>query len=202
MECANEDVSFAEDFLFSHFPSLLHVRLTLTDCTSALKYAVTNCHQSKYLCFENDFVNDISLPLSMGCHLQQLCMQLQSTNLSTSFVDVLSAHGELERVVLLVKSITTNAITTLIRNSPNLVLLYIVTKQPLCGEDGVRLKQKDYIGAMSKTFIHHKLFTTGSFDLMFNASEVDKDEILGRLNTDLSSLWLSYMYTSRHSDNM
>ena len=61
MECADEDASFAEDFLFSHFPSLLHVRLTLTDCNSALKYAVTKCHQLKYLFFENDFVNDISL---------------------------------------------------------------------------------------------------------------------------------------------
>ena len=191
MECADEDASFAEDFLFSHFPSLLHVRLTLTDCTSALKYAVTSRHQLKYLCFENDFVNDVSLPLSMSCRLQQLCLQLQSTDLSCSFVDVLSAHGELERVVLLVKSVTTNAITTLIRNSPNLVLLYIVTKQPLCDEDGVRLKQKDYIDAMSKTFIRHKLFTTGSFDLLFNVPEVDKDEILGRLNTDLSSLWPS-----------
>ena len=103
---------------------------------------------------------------------------MQSTDLSCSFVDALSAHGELEHVVLLVKSVTTNAVTTLIRNSPNLVLLYIVTKQPACNEDHVRLKQKDYIDAMSKTVIRHKLFTTGSFDLMFNVLEVDKDEII------------------------
>ena len=191
MECANEDASFAKDFLFSHLPSLVHLRLTLTDCISALKYAVTNCHRLKYLCFENDFINDVSLPISMSCPLQQFCIQLQSTDVSTPFVDMLSAHGELERVVLLVKSVTTNAITTLIRNSPNLMLLYIVVKQPLCDEDGVKVKRKDYIDVMSKTFIHHKLFTTGSFVLMFNVTEVDKDEILGRLTTDLSSLWFA-----------
>ena len=68
---------------------------------------------------------------------------------------------------------------------------YIVVKQPLCDEDGVKVKRKDYIDAMSKTFVHHKLFTTGSFVLMFNVTEVDKDEILGRLTTDLSSLWFA-----------
>ena len=49
---------------------------------------------------------------------------------------MLSAHGELEQIALFVKSITTSAI---ISSSPNLMLLYIVTREPLCDENGVSL---------------------------------------------------------------
>ena len=33
----------SKDFLFSHFPSLVHVRLRRTRCTGSL-YTITNCH--------------------------------------------------------------------------------------------------------------------------------------------------------------
>ena len=191
IECAQEDASCAEDFLFSHFPSLLYARLTLTDCITALNYTIANCHRLQYLCFENDFTNDMPLPLPKSCHLQQVCIQAWSTDLSSPFTNDLSVHGELECVVLFVNSITISAITTLINNSPNLVLLYTVTKQPLCDEDGNRLKQKDYVGAVSKAFSCHKLFTAGSCILLRDTGKVCRDEVLGRFNTDLSSLWPS-----------
>ena len=78
---------------------------------------------------------------------------------------MLSAHGELEQITLYVKSITTSAITTLIINSPNLMLLYIVTIKPLCDENGVREDCNKYKDTVSKTFSYHKLLTTGDFIL-------------------------------------
>ena len=81
-----------------------------------------------------------TLPLSSSCNVQQLCIKSWHViNLSAPSVHVLSAHGELEQVALFVKSITTSAITTLISSSPNLMLLYIVTREPLCDENGVSL---------------------------------------------------------------
>ena len=191
IECAQEVTSCVEDFLFSHFPSLAYVRLSVTDCIAAFKYTITNCHRLKYLFHENDFINDMSLTSSGNCHLQQLCMQSLSVDFTAPLVDMLSAHGELEHVLLFLHSITTSAITALINNSPNLVLLYVVTKHPLHDEGGARLKQKDYMAAMSRKFSHHKLFTTGDFILSQDTREDYRDEILGRFNTDLSSFWPS-----------
>lgn len=54
---------------------------------------------------------------------------------------MLSAHGELERVVLFVNSITTSAIKTLINNSPNLVLLHVETTDV----DGALHRQIDFM---------------------------------------------------------
>ena len=51
---------------------------------------------------------------------------------------------------------------------PNLILLYIVTIEPLCDENGVSLDQEDcrkYKDTVSKTFSYHKLLTTGDFVL-------------------------------------
>ena len=78
---------------------------------------------------------------------------------------MLSAHGGLEKVALFVKSITTSGINTLINNSPKLILLYIVTREPLCDDNGVSVDQEDYKDAVSKRFSDRKLLTTGDFIL-------------------------------------
>ena len=169
-ECQN--VPSVNDLLFSHFPSLVYVRLSQARCTTALKYTITNCHRLKYLYYETNVCSDseahVTLPSSSSCYyLQQLCIK-SFINLSTPSVHVLSAHGELEQVALYVKLITTSAITTLISNSPNLMLLYIVTSEPLCDENGVSLDWEDrnkYNDTVSKTFSYHKLLTTGDFIL-------------------------------------
>ena len=128
------------DLLFCHFPSLVYVRLSQPWCTTALKYIITNCHRLKYLYYERNLRSKehVTLPSSSSCHLQQLFIySFLNVDLSTPSVHVLSAHGELEQVTLFVKSITTSAITTLISNSPNLMLLYIVTVEPHCKKCGV-----------------------------------------------------------------
>ena len=161
-----QNVHSVNDLFFSHFPSLVYVRLLFqARCITAFKYIITNCHQLKYLYYERDSEAHVTLPSSSSCHLQQLFISSFNINLSTPSVHVLSAHGELEQVALYVNSITTSAITTLISSSPNLMLLYIVTIEPLCDENGVREDCNKYKDTVSKTFSYHKLLTTGDFIL-------------------------------------
>ena len=162
-EC--ENVLNVNDLLFSHFPSLVYVRLSHVQCI-AFDYAITNCCWLKYLYYGTDHSTSeahVTLPSSNNCHLQQLCVKSFAINLSAPSVQVFSAHGELEKVALLVKSITTSAITTLISNSPSLILLYIVTMQPLCDDNGVSVDWEYYKHTISKRFSDHKILTTGKF---------------------------------------
>ena len=165
-ECLN-----VNDLLLDHFPSLVHVRISLglaqTECT---KYAITNCHQLKYLYFDEDYYRrrvctlDLDL-LSSTSYLQQIFVRLY-VNLSAPSTHVLSAHGGLEKIILFVRSITTSAITTLISNSPNLMLLYIFTEpNSVRDENDASVNPKDYKDRLSKRFPRHKLLTTG--DLIF-----------------------------------
>ena len=157
LEVTHEYSVGPQDLLFSHFPSLVYVRLEVTMCNGSLEYTITNCHQLKYLYYYNSTlsIRQISLPLSSSCHLQQLYMR--NIGLSAASVHVLSAHGGLEQVILYDVRITTSAITTLISNSPNLILLHIILV------DYTSLNMEDYKNTISETFSNHKLFTVGDF---------------------------------------
>ena len=127
----------------------MYVRLYVQYIISAFEYAITNCHQLKYLYYDSGAC--VTLPSSSNCHLQQLCVESYAIKLSVPSVQVLSAHGGLEKVALFVKSITTSAITTLISNSPYLILLYIVTGEPLC--DGAIVVPEDYKDTVQRNFL-------------------------------------------------
>ena len=169
-----------KDFLLSHFPSLVYVRLE-TKCIGLLEYTITNCHQLKYLYYDNWItLHHISLS-SNSCHLQQLHMN--NIDLSATSVHALSAHGGLEQVILYDVRITTSAITTLISNSPNLILLDILQLV-----DDINLKDRK--DTMSKTFSNHKLFTVGDFFIHENHcyEYIHHYEYI-HYNTNLNSLW-------------
>ena len=176
-----------DDLLFSYFPSLVYVKLSLTKHLTAFNYTITNCHQLKYLCYENNSPNEV---LSSRGHLLEVCIKFHFASLSASSVVVLSAHGKLERVDLHVKSITFNAITTLINNSPNLFLLHISSIEPLCDEGGTRLKWEDCVSVVSKTFSYHKLFAAGDFIVKPDVCIQYKDlKMLVHFSDDINSFW-------------
>ena len=152
-----------KNILFSHFPGLVNVRLR-TRCIGSLEYTITNCHRLKYLYYDNQnlyydnqnhSLHQISLPSSSSCHLQQL--YISNIDLSSASVHVLSAHGELEQVILYDVWITTSVITTLISNSPNLILLDIILAY------NNSLNMEDCKNTISEKFSNHKLFTVGDF---------------------------------------
>ena len=82
---------------------------------------------------------------------------MRNIDLSAASVHVLSANGGLEQVMLYRVRITTSTITTLISNSPNLILLHIILA------DYTSLNMEDYKNTISETFSNHKLFTVGDF---------------------------------------
>ena len=90
---------------------------------------------------------------------------------------------------MFVKSITTSAITTLISNSPSLILLYIVTRESLCDDNGARVDQEDYKDAVSKRFSNHKLLTTGDFILTESYYWHYLSKMLAHFVTNFNSFW-------------
>ena len=187
-----EGIRNIEDLLFSHFPSLVYVRLVHVQCTTALQYTITNCHRLKYLSYRTNRHSEVNITLtsSSSCQLHQLCLESsRQVDLSAPSVGMLSAHGKLEQVVLFVRSIATDAITTLIKNSPNLILLYVVTTEPLCDEKGISLHREHYVDTVSKEFSYHKLVTTGNFIVEDEHSLIRKGDLTSHFNTNFTSLW-------------
>ena len=187
-ECTN-----ITDFLFSHFPTLTYCKMYRFRY-SALTYAITNCHKLKYL-QEKDARKGSPLPSSINCYLQQLCISSLSFDLTDKLVKVLSAHGQLECVILYVKSISITGITTLINNSPKLTILRILMKKPLFNEnykyDPLRGDPPfTYTDAIKQMFSYHKLFATGSFSVRVIAAKIFEGMLAADLiDTNLKSLW-------------
>ena len=180
--------------LLAHFPSLEYCRISSPNIEqSDLAHDVlTLCKKLKY--FYCSCSESVRLSLSSACNnsLQQLCISSKNTDLDDSFMDTVSAHGGLIHVALFVNSLTTNGITTLIRNSPNLLTF------GLCEQ---KQHKESYLESLStslcKKFAKRKLFTVGLFGIIqkmedkhgiFNDEEYIKyDDWLQ--STDLVGLW-------------
>ena len=158
-----------KDFLFSHFPSLTHCRMS-NFVYSGFKYAITNCHKLKYLYETNAFeeLDEKLSPFTCICHLQQLYIDAAYFNVTDELSCALSAHGGLECVILHVNSITIDSIIILIKYSPNLVLLKVASEQILFDEN-CKQEHLDYTDYIMKKFSYHKLFAIGSFTVCSTA---------------------------------
>ena len=188
------------DFFFSYFPSLTYCRMYRFRY-SALTYAITNCHKLKYL-YEKDACKESLLPLSNNCNLKQLCIYSLFLNLTDELVEVLSANGQLERVVLYVKSVTVNGLTILINNSPKLTLLYVSMIEPLFDDiDSYTLRvlrarppkiDQQHTDRVKNMFPHRELFTVGNFSVrVIGGITVWGKLDIDLVDTDLNSLWSS-----------
>ena len=193
MDCSN-----SVDFLFSHFPLLTYCRMVFFE-HSALMYTITNCGKLKYLYEEHPSKcdRDLFTVLPSGCYLRQVYINSLSFNVTDKLISMISTNGELECVILHIHSITVSGLTSLINNSPNLILLHVSIKQPLFdkyherpynGRGGCLCKDQ-----VQKMFSYRKLFSVGSFDVMCldahkSIRSVRDTELF---NTDLNSLWPS-----------
>ena len=96
-------------------------------------------------------------------------------------MDTVSAHGGLIHVAFFVYSVTSEGITTLIKNSPNL-LTFVLDEQKRYNGNYFELST-----SLCKRFADRKLFTSGLFGLMKRElGSYDNDWLQ---NTDLLSLW-------------
>ena len=184
------------DFFFSYFPSLTYCRMYCFQY-SALTYAINNCHKLKYL-YEKSVCKEILLPLSNNCYLEQLCIYSLFLNLTDELVEVLSANGQLKRVVLYVESITVNGLTTLINNSPKLNLLRISMMEPLFDvrhpHASPSKTDQQYTDRVKNMFPYRELFAVDNFSVRVITGAARA--VWGKLDidlvdTDLNSLWPS-----------
>ena len=88
---------------------------------------------------------------------------------------------------MFVKSITISAITTLISNSPNLILLCIVTRELLYDDNGAIVVPEDYKDTVSNKFSNRKLLTTGDFILRVTYRWGYNSEMLAHFDTNFNS---------------
>ena len=188
-ECADWALS---DLLLSSFPSLTYCKLSY-DNPNILQNTITTCKSLKYFCYDNRATVSL-VPLSSICQLQQLCIESRFTEISDSFMDMISSHGGLEHMILSVRSVTISGIYTLINNSPNLISFCAFINQPLCNDHGRKVQSKDFKAKVKKKFCHHKLFSVGTFRVAVGNQFFCQYDMLTELNTDLNSLWSEVIY--------
>ena len=93
----------------------------------------------------------------------------------------ISAHSGLVHVVMIIHSLTAEGITSLVRNSPNLITLYLSAKTIH------RLNVENFNATLKKTFCKRRLFTAGHY-ILCNTYDNFKFK-LWEQGTDLLPLW-------------
>ena len=188
--------------LLSYFPSLEYCRLYRYKHSNCVQDILTTC--KKLRCFYFNYSHYCikctpQPPLVSACNnnLQQLCILSIHTDLHDTFMDTVSAHGGLIHVALHVHSVSSKGITTLIKNSPNLLSFRLHEHK-----EHTKNYCSSLSASLSKQFANRKLFTSGLFSIIqrvheyviysdessdFDGTYVDYDQWLQ--NTDLLSLW-------------
>ena len=173
LELVNENHSCK---LLSHFPSLRYCKFINIGQSISMQDILTTCKglQYFYFCYGGNLVK--LPPLSVQTNLQQLCVLSETIHLDDSFMKMVSAHGGLVHVVFTVGSVTSQGVSTLINNSPNL-LSFILCETTL---------NKSLNASLRKKFSHRKLFTSGVF---VHVKDYGDPECMWLGHTDLLTLW-------------
>ena len=171
--------------VLSNFPSLEYCRFNdsqMQQSTCAQDILIT-CKRLR--CFYYSCSTMLSASPVHNSTLQQLCISSGGTVLDDHFMETVSAHGGLVHVALFVYSVSINGITSLIKNSPNL-LTFTLHEQNQYEENHMGLLS----ALLGRKFADRKLFTSGLLYLMPQAEDFEHDEYDEWLqNTDLVSLW-------------
>ena len=173
-----------------HFPSLEHLKLIdrQNSYSICIQEVLTACNALRYFyCSTNE---PLQLSLSAHNNLEQLYISSRDTDLNDKFMDTVSAHGGLIHVFFLVHSMTVKGITTLINNSPNLLIVMF----GLCEQTRYKENNFDTLSAsLRKKFAHRKLFTLGKC-LIQQVYEGLMERTDNLLNTNLLTLWPSEQF--------
>jgi len=162
--------------LLAHFPSLEYCRLNDSQLSTSAQDILATCKKLKYFyCCCSVQLSQ----LSVQNNLQQFYISSRKTDIDDNFMDMVSTHGGLIHVVLVVNSVTRKGITALIKNSPNLLSFRL--------DEGTKYNENNFKSlstSLRKKFADRQLFTSGLFGLV---SLVDGHGWLQ--NTDLLSIW-------------
>ena len=113
----------------SYFPSLNYCYIGYlcqisTVSPTIVQDVINNCTELKVfsLCY---CTSNLSLNLAHSHNLQQLYIYQPYTDVSDDFLTSVSAHGGLVHVIITVHTFKVDGITSLVRNSPQLITLYL-----------------------------------------------------------------------------
>ena len=171
-ECGKSDSSVFSSF--PHFPVLTSCTLVNMIYHESIVQDLTRCKNLQYLHLSSYDCYPGSKPLSSAsfCSLQQVCLESHCTDITNTFMETVSAHGELQHVILLVNSMTIDGIVNLVKNSPMLKLLK---------------------ATLMERFSHRKLFTMGSYQVEQRHHGPFNDSLLE--GTDFNNpLWTKPLY--------
>jgi len=178
-------VRIKEFLLLSHFPSLEFCMLAGIHPTT-VQDIISSCKQLKYL--NCSLSSRDLLPPVNDCNLQELCI-CSKNSIPDAFLCTISAHGGLVRVVLDADSVTSEGISVLIANSPNLLMFHIFVTYPETEQENLPLILKE-------KFCRRKLFTMGSCKVE-RESQVEYE-----LDTNLLSLWYHPFWVDAEYENI
>ena len=174
--------------VLSHFHALIHLIHFSDDnyCTTALYNTITSCKQLKYLMFTeihdrySEMNYSISSPLCV-CHLEQLSIYSECVDLPVDFMSSISAHGGLVHVALNVRSVTSEGISVLVTNSPNLLTFHAFIYM-------FELLDQDLKSALKMKMTHRRLFKGGSYKVDKLYSDLAL-QLIEESYGDLRSFW-------------
>ena len=146
-----------ELLLLTNFPSITYYRL----CSLPSIIAIKQIFGQKYLrCLflSKRLPRILSLSLEGHCSsLRQLYIYSRDTVLTETFIDALYGHGELEHVILCVKSLTIKSIMNMIEYSANLVTFRVY----LYSRAFLKSQLKQPTATMKKNVSRRRLFNGG-----------------------------------------
>jgi len=176
--------------LFSHFPILKHCVFSVDRhcCGTALQDMIIRCNKLECLYYFDRF-GRLSLSLAHNNNLQQLYINAGRTDIPDDFISSLSAYGRLVHVVLCVRSVTSEGITVLVKNSPELMTFHVIVYQLLCDNKGTRIDVSDFEAEIKSKFSCRSLFRSERCKIIQRDLSTIIDQQYYEHNTDLLSLW-------------
>jgi len=175
--------------VLSYFQSLAYFKLDDCEINFPVEEILSSRKELKllrYCC-----MNIMSFaPIAVSSQeLQQLCIETEYGRITETFMDTVSAHGELTHVILFVRSITAEGIDALVKNSRKLITFHVYMVEPIHGEQGARLNLKVLKANLKERFPHRRLFTASGFKVVQGRTLYQKSNVLRERNTDLQSMW-------------
>jgi len=149
---------------------------------------IDNCKGLKCVSFNLDSVK-VSLKVVHNHNLQQLYIYSPRTDVPDNFLTSVSSHGGLVHVVMSVRSLTIEGVTSLVRNSPKLITLFIILSLYDVKDCSPEIVDTLEINAtVKRMFCHRRLFRVGCYS-MIRAQNTEIESVLTRQDTDLTKLW-------------
>jgi len=153
-------------FLLCHFPSLVHCILHGFQAFYYTEKILSSCEKLTHFKYVFHYMFPYVDSRAHNLNIQQLCIEVERSKVSDTFLDTVSAHGKLEHVVMYVRSVTLNGIRAMIQNSLKLITFHIYVYEDIYDEKDVYVNPTVIKNTLKKAFHNRRLFTVGSLKIL------------------------------------